>query len=216
MLLSPTIWVSKYGMNIAYTNKIPMIVYPKEITLKDKKRIVLRPLEERDIERLIAFFSKIPSSDLIIYKDDVSRWETVESWFISPKYTKVFQLVALKDEEIVAKGTLHQEGLYWKNTAEIKLIVHPEYRGKGLGSQMFKVLLTEGLNHRFEKIVVRFTSDNTSFIRILDRFGFKPEAVLRCYVKDEESGQYKDLVVATYSFEDWIKRFELYRFLYGK
>jgi RimJ/RimL family protein N-acetyltransferase len=187
-----------------------MITYPKELILKDATRVIIRPAEREDLEYLFKFFSKIPRSDLLIYRDDVGKWETIESWFTSPQYRKVLQLIALKESEIVAKGTLHHEGLYWRRAAEIKLIVDPDYRGKGLGSQMFKVLLAEGLLHKFEKIIVRFTTDNKSFIRILDQFGFKPEAVLRCYIKSEESREYKDLVVASYNLEDWERRFELY------
>lgn len=189
-------------------------MYSEELILKDATRVILRPFENEDLEGLLRFFSKVPRSDLLIYKDDVREWESVESWFTSSIYKKVFQLVALKESEIVAKGTLHKEGLYWRYAAEIKLIVDPDYRGRGLGSQMFKTLLAEGLKHSFEKIIVRFTRDNKSFTRMLDHFGFKPEAVLNCYVKSEETGEHKDLVIASYNLEDWKGRFEFYSSVY--
>jgi RimJ/RimL family protein N-acetyltransferase len=151
----------------------------------------------------------------MIFKDDVGRLETIESWFTSTKYSKVFQLVALKGREIIGKGTLHKEGLYWRSSTEIKLIVLPEHRAKGLGLQMFKLLLAEGLNNNFEKVVVRFTHDNKSFKRILAHFGFKPEAVLTCYIKDEETEVKKDLIIASYNLKDWARRFEFYNLIYG-
>jgi RimJ/RimL family protein N-acetyltransferase len=192
-----------------------MIVYPKEIVLKDSTRITLRPAENDDIEGLFRFFSRIPRSDLLIYKDDVASLETIESWFLSPSYSKVLRLVALRGRDIVAKGTLHQEGLYWQHAAEIKLIVEPGYRSRGLGSQMFRILLSEGLIHGFEKIVVRFTADNRIFIRILEHAGFKPEAVLRCYIQDDETKETKDLVIASFNLQDWQGRFEFYSHLLG-
>jgi RimJ/RimL family protein N-acetyltransferase len=185
-------------------------MYPKELILKDSTRVILRPIEQGDLENLSKFFSKIPGADLLIYKDDVRKLETIESWFTSSMYNKVLQLVALKSVEIIAKGTLHKEGLYWQHAVEIKLIVDPDYRGRGLGSQIFKTLLAEGLRHSFEKIIVRFTPDNKSFTRILGHFGFKPEAVLNCYVKCEETGKHKDLVIASYNLQDWERRFEFY------
>ncbi len=193
-----------------------MIIYPKELVLKDKTKIILRPLEENDIEGLFNFFSKVPRSDLIIFKDDVGELETIESWFTSSKYSKVFQLIALNGKEIIGKGTLHKEGLYWRSSTELKLIVDPEHRGKGLGLQMFKILLAEGLSHNFEKVVVRFTNDNKSFIKILDHFGFKPEAVLTCYIKDEQTDIKRDLVIASYNIKDWARRFEFYRMIYSR
>lgn len=185
-------------------------MYPKELILKDSTKVILRPLEKLDLENLSKFFSKIPRSDLLIYKDDVRKQETIESWFTSSMYNKILQLVAIKSGEIIAKGTLHKEGLYWQHAVEIKLIVDPDYRGNGLGSQMFKALLAEGLKHGFEKIIVRFTPDSKGFIRILDNLGFRPEAVFNCYVKCEESGEHKDLVIASYNLEDWKRRFEFY------
>ena len=191
-------------------------MYSKELLLKDATRVSLRSLENEDMESLFKFFSRIPRTDLLIYKDDVRKWETIESWFTSPLYEKIYQIIALKDEEIVAKGTLHKGGLYWQHAAEIKLIVDPDYRGRGLGSQMFKTLLAEALNRSFEKIIVRFTPDNRSFTRMLDHFGFKPEAVLNCYVRCEETGEQKDLVIASYNLGDWKGRFEFYSFVHGR
>jgi RimJ/RimL family protein N-acetyltransferase len=185
-------------------------IYSRELSLKDGTRVILRPLKNEDLEHLFGFFSRIPRADILIFKDDVGGLETIESWFTNPMYKKVFQLVALKNDEIIAKGTLNKEGLYWQHAAEIKLIVDPNYRGKGLGSQMFKSLLAEGLRHGFEKLIVRFTPDNKSFIRMLDHFGFKPEALLNCYVSYEDTEEHKDLVIASYNLEDWKGRFELY------
>jgi RimJ/RimL family protein N-acetyltransferase len=193
-----------------------MIVYPRELILKDATPIILRPAEREDLEGLFNFFSRIPKSDLLIYKDDVTKWETVESWFTNPKYNKILQLIALKNDDIIAKGTLHQEGLYWHHAVEIKLVVEPEYRSRGLGSTMFKILLAEGLLRKFEKIIVRFTPDNRNFMRILEHYGFKPEAALRCYIDDEEGKGLKDLIIASYSIEDWEGRFEFYDTVYGK
>lgn len=191
-----------------------MVIYPKKLLLKDATKIIVRPAEKEDLEDLFRFFSRIPRSDLLIYKDDVTRWETIESWFMSTRYNKILQLVALKESEIVGKGTLHKEGLYWHNAAELKLVIAPEYRSRGLGLQMFKILLAESLVHSFEKVIVRYTVDNKSFMRILDHFGFKPESVLRCYISDEHAKGGRDLVVASYDLRDWQGRFEFYNHIY--
>ncbi len=190
--------------------------YPKELELIDKTRVTIRPVEPVDVEGLYKFFSKIPRLDLLIYKDDVTKWENVEDWFAASNYGKAFQLVALSKDKIVAKGSLHSEGLSWSHAAELKLIVDPNYRRKGLGSQLFNILLYEGLKRHFEKIIVRYISDNISFTKILNRYSFKPETVLSCYVKDELSSITKDLVIASYDLENWERRFEFYSSIYGR
>ena len=154
--------------------------------------------------------------DLLVYKDDVTKWENVEGWFAASNYGKAFQLIVLSKDKIVAKGSLHSEGLYWSHAAELKLIVDPNYRRKGLGSQLFNILLYEGLKRHFEKIIVRYISDNISFTKILNRYGFKPETVLSCYVKDELSSITKDLVIASYDIKNWERRFEFYSSIYGR
>jgi L-amino acid N-acyltransferase YncA len=190
--------------------------YPKELELIDKTRVTIRPVEPVDVEGLYKFFSKITRLDLLVYKDDVTKWENVEGWFAASNYGKAFQLIVLSKDKIVAKGSLHSEGLNWSHAAELKLIVDPNYRRKGLGSQLFNILLYEGLKRHFEKIIVRYISDNISFTKILNRYGFKPETVLSCYVKDELSSITKDLVIASYDIKNWERRFEFYSSIYGR
>lgn len=188
--------------------------YPRDLYLLDKTKVVARPIKPDDIGDLSKLYSRIPRSDLLIYKDDVTNWDNLKNWFTGTNYGKVFQLAAVSEDKIVAKGSLHSEGLLWSHAAELKLIVDPEYRGKGLGSQMFNLLLYEGLKRRFQKIIVRYISDNSSFTKILDHYGFKPETVLSCYLKDEISGMAKDLIIASFSLENWQRRFEFYSFIY--
>lgn len=193
---------------------VNMKEFPKELSLVDKSEVIVRPVEPVDVEGLYNFFSRIPTTDLLIYKEDVTKWENVESWFSNSNNGKSFQLVALVKDKVIAKGSLHSEGLYWSHAAELKLIVDPGYRGLGLGSQLFNILICEGLKREFQKIIVRYLSDNASFAKILDSYGFKPETVLSRYVSDESSNNSKDLVIASFDLENWERRFEFYSSIY--
>lgn len=190
--------------------------YPVELVLRDKTKVFVRPLVEEDLKVVHQFFMQIPREDLLIYKDDVSNWESLENWFMNSNYEKVVELVTFNKDEVVAKGTLHTQGLYWPHAAEVKLVIHPEYRGKGLGSQMFNLLLYEGLKHHFQKIIVRYIPDNLSFMKILGHYGFEPETVLSYYVTDEVTNEQKDLVIASYDLQNWERRFEFYTLIFGQ
>ncbi|HKQ32935.1 MAG TPA: GNAT family N-acetyltransferase [Thermodesulfobacteriota bacterium] len=186
-----------------------------ELELKDNTRVIIRPVLKEDCRFIRKFFAKIPREDLLVFKDDVTKWESFENWFLNPNYEKIVELVCLKKKEIVAKGTLNAQGLYWPHAAEVKLIIDPKYRGKGLGSHMFNLLLYEGLKHHFQKIIVRYIPDNMSFTKILGHYGFEPETVLNYYVLDEVTNEQKDLIIASYDLQNWERRFEFYTFIFG-
>lgn len=188
--------------------------YRKDLRLLDKTIISTRLIETTDIGALYDFFSRIPKSDLLIYKNDLTVLNNIENWVTSSNDGEVFLLVALSKDKIVAKGSLQSGGPLWSHAAELKLIVDPLYREKGLGSQLFNILLYEGLKRHFQKIVIRYVPENSSFVKILDHYGFKPESVLNFYAKDDTSGIAKDLVIASFSLENWQRRFEFYSFIY--
>ena len=190
--------------------------YPITIILRDGTEVVIRPAEDTYVERLFRFFSNMPSSDLLIFKDDLPEAEHRGNWFISNLYSKVLRLVALRGDEIIATGTVHKEGLYWLNAAEIKLIVDPPNRGKGIGSKLFNRLLLELFQLRMRKVIVRYTPDNISFTRIIGHYGFKPETVLSCFIMDENTNEKKDLIIASFNLEEWANRFEFYDIIFGR
>lgn len=187
-----------------------MIHYPIKTVTKHKLRLVLRPRYREDSELIENFFQTIPQEDLLIFKDDVSVNEPAKNWFVSDTYKKDFQLVAFNKQELISKGTIHKEGVYWQNAAELKLIVKPEYRGQGIGTIMFNALLAEIFNLNINKVIVRFSTDNRSFIKILNNYGFKAETILKSYINIPDKRIKKDLIIASYNLNDWVRRFEFY------
>lgn len=192
-----------------------MSKYPVVIRLNKTSVISLRPAAEEDLPEIEKLLDAIPYREKIIYKDDVSGSDKIESWFLSSQYQKNVHLVAVTDSKVVAEGTLHSEGLYWPRAAEIKLIVHPDYRNRGIGRKMFNALIQEGFRNRFQKIIVRYRADSKGFQKMLRQFEFKPETSLRYYVEDEDTKKRKDLIIASFDLDRWTKRFEYYRIIFN-
>lgn len=189
--------------------------YPLLINLANNLTVLLRPANEDDFPGIEKLLTSIPLHEKIIYKDDVQAGEKIESWFLNPQYHKNVHLVALHNSMVVAEGTLHSKGLYWSGAAEIKLIVHPDYRNMGIGRKMFKTLLYEGFSNKFQKIIVRFRADSEGFQKILRQFEFTPETSLKYYVEDEVTRRRKDLVIASFDLASWTRRFEYYRIIFN-
>ena len=185
--------------------------YPLEISLKDEAKLVCRPAEIEDFKKLEQFFFSVPEIDLQVFKDNALKDETMKHWLIDTLKKKLVQLVVLKENRIIGFATLETDDTFWKNTAEIKIIVSPEYRRKGIGARLFDLLLYEGLVNGMQKLLIRYASDNRGIIKLLENYGFDSEISLNYHLKDKKNKIHKDLVVSSLNIQDWKRRFEFYR-----
>lgn len=185
--------------------------YPLEFSLKDEAKLVCRPAGIEDFKKLEKFFLSVPEIDLKVFKDDALRDEKMEQWLIDTLKKKFVQLVVLKQNKIIGFGTLEDDDHYWENTAEIKIIVAPEYRRKGIGARLFDLLLYEGLENGIQKLLIRYVKDNRGIIKLLENYGFDSEISLNYNLEDRKNKIHKDLVVSSLNIQDWKRRFEFYR-----
>ena len=188
--------------------------YPIKIVLSDKTEADIKEIEDEDIGLVTEFLEKVPLSDTVIYRDDVCEQENPMEWFVDDSKKKLFQIISIVDGDVTGIGTLHKEGIYWHNSAELKIIVIPKYRGKGLGSVMFNLLLQHGLKLKIQKIIVRYLADNKNFMNILRHYDFQPESLLNQYILDDKK-HHKDLIIASFNLDEWSRRFEYYSFYFN-
>lgn len=184
--------------------------YPVDIILKDKTRLICRPAIEKDIKKLRKFYQDLPEDDLLVYKDDMDVSKNPEDLILDINNKKIRHLVTLSGKKIIAHSTLRMEGMYWQNAAEIKLFVEQKYRNKGLGSQVFNLMLQEGFKSGIVKLIIRYTPDNKSLTKIIEKYGFSAETVLNQYIEDKKTRIHKDLIVGSLNLQDWKNKFEFY------
>jgi RimJ/RimL family protein N-acetyltransferase len=170
-----------------------MVEFPKQITLKDGTRVTLKRMTSRDRDALHALFERLPEEDTKFLKDDVRKPEVIDAWCRDIAYARVFPLLAEVDGVVVADATLHRRTHGWlKHVGEIRFIVDPAYRRKGLGAHLIEELILYAIAEGLEKLVAEVVAEETAAIRALERFGFKPVAVLPGLVKDH-TGMARDL-----------------------
>ena len=185
-----------------------MTEFPKEITLKDGTQVTLKGMSSRDREALHAFFEGLPEEDTKFLKDDVRKREVVEAWCRDINYGRVFPLLAEVEGRIVADATLHRRGHGWlRHVGEIRFIVDPAYRRKGLGAHLIEELILYAIDQGLEKLQAEVLAEEVAAMRALERFGFKRMAVIPGLVKDH-SGTHRDLHIlvldlATAYLPDW-------------
>ena len=72
--------------------------YPKEITLRDKNLVTLRPMIAGDAESLWSFLRQLPEIDKAHFHEDVDRREGVERWAKALDYGAVLPILGLRGD----------------------------------------------------------------------------------------------------------------------
>lgn len=159
--------------------------YPRTIALKNVEA-TLRPLKQTDEVHLLAFFRRIPVDDRALLKDNVSDPTVVKAWCAAIDYAKVFPLLALVGDRVIGDATLHFDRSGWmRHVAKIRVVVDPEFRGRGLASALISELIELAPGFKVELLDAEFLSKQAAAIRLFERLGFKRVATLPDHVRDQ-------------------------------
>ena len=177
--------------------------YPKEVKVRDKSTIVLKPFERKDKDALFAFFQKLPEADRLFLKDNVTDPAVVERWASELNYDKVFPLLAWRGSDVVADATIHKNiGGWMKHVGTIRIVVAKEFQKLGLGSILANELFLHALKSGLEKIVAEMMETQEGARKVFEKLGFRQEAVLHGHVRDQ-IGIRHDLLVLTKDLEEF-------------
>jgi GNAT superfamily N-acetyltransferase len=157
-----------------------------------------------DEDALRAFFLRIPEGDRFFLKDNVVAPEVIAGWTRNLNYGRVLPLVAEVEGRIVADATLHRRyGGAIRHNCEVRVVVDPAYRQRGLGSALLHELLDlaykEGLEAATFELVEGPQDEALDAAR---RAGFVESARFANHVKDPD-GKLHDLVIMWTSLGKW-------------
>ena len=176
--------------------------------LKDGTGVLIRTMDEDDLDRSIAFFRGLSTEDRKYLRRDVTRSEVVAVRIDRMSSGQVKRLVAVVDDEIVADGSLELESMGWKrHVGELRLIVAQAFKRKGLGTLMARKLFALAEREHVEDIVVKMMKPQSAARHIFKKLGFREDAVLSDYVRDQ-SGAIQDLIVMRCSIEELMQELE--------
>ncbi|MFH0982990.1 MAG: GNAT family N-acetyltransferase [Planctomycetota bacterium] len=185
---------------------------PKNVVLKNGRRVLIRPLTRDDLEQLQAFFLKLPEQDRLFLRSDVRDAKRVHRWAEEMDSGHLLALVAMDHDQIVATGRLYYMNHEWmRHVGEIRLITAKTHRHLGLGVLLVRELVDLAGGHGLEKIQAQVVEDSVGAIKMFQAIGFKTEAILKGMVKDQ-SGKKRNLVIMVNDvqeldriLEDWIQ-----------
>ena len=152
--------------------------------------VVLRPVEERDVERLRD----------ILATADVARWwgrydrERVRVELLDPPGgTTVF--VVEHEDDVIGSIQYYEEPAPDYRHAGIDVFLHPDWHGKGLGTDAVRTVARHLVHDRgHHRLVIDPAVGNDRAIRTYERVGFRRVGVLRQYERTAD-GEWQDCLL---------------------
>ena len=162
--------------------------YPKEIELKHGLICVLRPLESSDEGTFHQFFLAVPEQERMFIKHRVTEPEVIREWCRNIDLGRNLPLLAIADGRIVGDATLHQQLGGWKrHIGRVSVLVHPQYRGRGLARALVSDVIEIARRIGLEKVEAEFIGGQETAIKMFGLLGFAPLLRIPDYVKDMQA-----------------------------
>jgi L-amino acid N-acyltransferase YncA len=157
----------------------------------------IRPLEPSDRSAVASFIERIPDGDRTFFKEDVGDPETVDRW-MRPGAARS---VAVDGGVVIGYVAVVALQGWSAHVGEVRLIVDPDRRGRGIGRALAQYAVQEALRLGLTKMVVEVIADQEATIGLFRSHGFQPEALLADHVRDQ-TGALRDLMILAHSVEE--------------
>ena len=164
----------------------------------------IRQLEPGDREALERFLRRVPEGDRTFFKEDVDDPAVVDAW-VRPDTARV---LAVDEGEVLGYLALVQFHGWSSHVGEVRVIVDPDHRGRGVGRALARRAVLEAVALELTKVVVEVISDQEATILMFRSLGFEPEALLLDHVRDR-TGRLRDLLVLAHSVDEQLAALEV-------
>ena len=160
--------------------------------------VTLRLMNPRDRDAFLRFMRAQPEDDLFFLLVDVTAQEGLDHWMHDLDKGRNITVLAEQDGKLVGYSSLHHGQTRWtRHLGEIRLLVAPDQRGRGLGQLLGHEIFCVARDLGLQRIMVRVASGQKSARRLFERLGFHVEALLADWVIDRQ-GRTQDLVLMSY------------------
>lgn len=154
----------------------------------------LRGLEPGDEAALEAFLAAIPAGERTFIKEDVADPAAARAW-IADTVTK--RAVATEGDAIIGLVAIIP-GLGWSShVGEMGLVVHPDYRRRGVGTELARWAVLEAARTGLMKLVVEVVAEQEAAVAMFQGLGFEAEALLTDHIRDR-AGNLRDLMLLSH------------------
>ena len=162
--------------------------YPHSIQVRDGNLFSVRPVTTDDREHLNDYLQSVPADEQLFLRHDVSLIaEQLCDHVNSLHSLSLLLLIRDPADRVVADGMLYQEpGLWTMHIGKLRLFVHPQMRGQGIGTGIIDDLLAAGRMVGLNKVVAECPATQPQMMSLLSNRGFIDVARLPEFIKDRK------------------------------
>ena len=157
----------------------------------------LQRIRTGDAELVADFLTSMTEGDRTFFKEPVDV-ETVRRWGTEasrPRWLLVDNTAPVAYVAVIP-------GVGWSaHVGELRLLVAPAHRRRGLGTRLARHALLAGVEMGLEKLTVEVAADKVGDLEMFTAIGFEPEGILRGHIRDR-TGVFRDLVILSHQVRD--------------
>ena len=173
---------------MSFSIELELQNFPKNIKLRDGKKAVLRPLRADDEKEFHQLFKDIPERERMFIKHRVQDIKVIREWCKNIDVGRNLPILTMVDHKIVGVATLHQQLGGWKrHIGRVSVLVHPDFRGLGLGTQLVTEILNLARRGGLERVEAEFIGEQEAAAKVFAMLGFNQLVRLEEYVKDMQA-----------------------------
>jgi len=164
--------------------------------------VMLREPTLADLDKSLNFFLSLPEDDRNYLRVDATLPEIAERRLVQAESGEVYRLWAFVEDQIAVDAALEFSGKPDERQGEFRVIVAPEHRQRGLGSLLLRQLFDVAEERGLERIVVKILASHESIRSVCERLGFRVEAVIPYFAKDQK-GNLQPQVIMACTLDEW-------------
>jgi len=132
-----------------------------------------------DRAALVGFVASLSAHDLLFVPRDLGHPKVIDAWMRSLDGGELVSLVAREGGKMVGCTAIFVDELSWsRHVGELRVLVAPDWRGRGLGRTLIQECFAQALELGLRKLVAQMTVDQRSAIALFEELGFRAEALL--------------------------------------
>ena len=159
----------------------------------------LRAPTPDDTTALLDFFGRVPEDERTFFKEQVLDRDTVRSWLESGHGRRA--IACGDDGGVIGYVAVVRLPGWSDHVAELRLVVDPAARGRGVGRALARWALVQALDCGLRKLFVEVVADQEGAVAMFTALGFQAEGLLRDHVRDR-GGELRDLVLLAHPVDD--------------